>query len=130
MRSPIAESGSLGDTIKVKTLSRELDNPGWIFIPVRRKLLFMRDLDDIQFQPILQNIADDTVLPLGSDNQANLENNRVRITNNLEWSEEQKHRIVEIDHQERRKGKNFMKRIKKKTGFRISVIQKDSIKPG
>ena len=130
MRSPIAESGSLGDTIKVKTLSRELDNPGWIVIPLRRKLLFMRDLDDIQFQPILQNIADDTVLPLCADNPGNLENNRVRITNNFEWSEEQKHRIMEIDHQERRKGNNFMKRIKKKTGFRISVIQKDSIKPG
>ena len=48
----------------------------------------MGDLDDIQFQPILQNIADDTVVPLGSDNQANLENNRVRITNNHKWSEE------------------------------------------
>ena len=81
---------------------------------MRHKLLFRGDLDDIQFQPILQNIADDTVVPLGSDNQANLENNRVRITNNHEWSEEQKHRIVEIDHQERRKGKNFMKCIKRR----------------
>ena len=34
------------------------------------------------------------------------------ITNNREWSEEQKHRIVEIDHHERRKRKNFMKLIK------------------
>ena len=39
-------------------------------------------------------------------------NKTVCITNNREWSEEQKHRIVEIDHQERRKGKNFMRRIK------------------
>ena len=52
------------------------------------------------------------MVPLGADNQANLENNGVRITNSGEWSEKQKHRIVEIDHQERRKGKNFMKRIK------------------
>ena len=74
----------------------------------------MGDLDDIQFHPVLRDIADDTVVPLGADNQANLENNRVRITNNREWSEEQKHRIVEIDHQERRKGKNFMKRIKRR----------------
>ena len=81
---------------------------------MRHKLLFRGDLDDIKFQPILQNIADDTVVPLGSDNQANLENNRVRITNNHEWSEEQKLRIVEIDHQERRKGKNFMKCIKRR----------------
>ena len=71
----------------------------------------MGDLDDIKFQPVLQDIVDDTVVPLGADNQANLENNKVRIINNHEWSEEQKLRIVEIDHQERRKGKNFMKRI-------------------
>ena len=74
----------------------------------------MRDLDNIQFQPILQDIADDTVALLGVDNQANLESNRVRITNNCEWSEEQKHRIVKIDYQKRRKGKNFMKHIKRR----------------
>ena len=48
----------------------------------------MGDLDNIQFQLILQDIADDTVALLGVDNQANLESNRVRITNNCEWSEE------------------------------------------
>ena len=53
-----------------------------------------------------------TVALLGADNQANLQNNRIRIKNNRERSKEQKHRIVEIDHQEGRKGKNFMKRIK------------------
>ena len=52
------------------------------------------------------------MVPLAVDNQANLENNRIHITNNREWSEKQKHRIVEIDHQERRKEKNFMKCIK------------------
>ena len=81
---------------------------------MRRKLLFMGDLDDIKFQPVLQDIVDDTVVPLGADNQANLENNKVRITSNRDCSEEEKHRIVEIDHQERRKGKNFMKRIKRR----------------
>ena len=113
MRSPIAEPGSFGDTIKIKVLSREPGNPGWTVIPLRRKLLFMGDLDNIQFLPILQDIADDTVVPLGGDNQADLENNRVRIMNSREWFEEQKHRRVEIDYQERRKGKNFMKRIKR-----------------
>ena len=29
----------------------------------------MGDLDDNQLQPILQNIADDTVVPLSADNQ-------------------------------------------------------------
>ena len=114
MRLTITELGSFGDTIKIKALSREPGNPGWTVTPVRRKLFFMGDLDDIQFQPILQDIADDTVVPLGADNQANLENNRVRITNNRELSDEQKHRIVDIDHQETTKGKNFMKRIKRR----------------
>ena len=80
--------------------------------PVRRKSLFMGDLDDINIQPILQDIDGDTVVPLGADNQANLQNNKIGITNNREWSEEQKQRIVEIDHQERRKEMNFMKHIK------------------
>ena len=55
MRSPIAEPGSLGDTIKIKALSREPGNAG-------RRVIFMGDLDDIQFQPILRDIADDTVV--------------------------------------------------------------------
>ena len=54
------------------------------------------------------------MVPLGADNQANIENNRIRVTNNCEWSEEQKRIIMEIDHQERRKGKNFMKRNKRR----------------
>ena len=107
----IAEPGSLRDTIKIKALSKEPGNPGWTAIPVRRKLLFIGDLDDIQFQPIVRDIADDTVVPLGADNQTNLKNNRVQ---KYKWSQEQKHRIVEIDHQERRIGKNFMKRIKRR----------------
>jgi len=46
--------------------------------------------DNIQFQTFLQDDADETVVPLGANNQANLENNRVRITNNREWLDEQK----------------------------------------
>ena len=67
---------------------------------MRRKLLFMGDLDDIKFQPILQDVADDTVVQLGADNQANLQNNRIRIMNNREWPGEQKHRIVVIEFHE------------------------------
>ena len=48
----------------------------------------MGDLDDTQFHSILQDIANDTVVPLGADNQANLQNNRVHLTNNCEWSEQ------------------------------------------
>ena len=36
---------------------------GWTVILVRRKLIFLGDLDNIQFQPILQDITDDTVVP-------------------------------------------------------------------
>ena len=42
----------------------------------------MGDLADIQFQLVLPDIADDKVVPFGADNRANLEKNRVRITNN------------------------------------------------
>ena len=68
MRSPITEPVSFGDTVKIKVLPREPDSPGWTVIPVRRKLVSMGDLDDIQFQPILEDIADATVVPLGADN--------------------------------------------------------------
>ena len=61
---------------------------------------FLWETYHIQFQPILQDIAGDTVVQLGADNQANLQNNRIHITNNREWSGEQNHRIGEVDHQE------------------------------
>ena len=69
---PIVEPGSLGNAIIIKALSREPGNPGQTVSPVCRKLLFMGDLDDIQFQPILQDVAGDTVVPLGADNQVYL----------------------------------------------------------
>ena len=107
------ESGRSGAPIKINALSREPGDPGWTGLnPCITNYYFMGDLGCIKFQPISQDIADDTVVPLGVENQANLETNRVRITNNCEWSDEQKHRIVEIDIQERRKGKSFMKLIK------------------
>ena len=73
----------------------------------------MGDLDNNQFQPNIHYFANNTVVPSGADRQVNHENkNRLHITNNREWTNEQKHRIVEIDTHERRRGKNFMKRIK------------------
>ena len=65
MRSSFALPGSLGETIKIDALSRELGNLGWTVIPVPCKLLFMRNVDDIRFRPISQDNADDTVVPLG-----------------------------------------------------------------
>ena len=72
MRLPATEPGSLGNAIKIKALSRDPSNTGLTASPVFHKLLFMGDLDDIQFQPILQDIAGDTVIPLGADNQVYL----------------------------------------------------------
>ena len=103
------EPGRSGDPTKINALSSELDNPGWTDIPCIVNYSLMGDLDNIQFQPISQDIVDETVVPVGADNQMNLENNRVCIMNNREWTKEQKHRIVKIDHEERLKGRNFMK---------------------
>ena len=105
MRSKVAEPGSLRDTIKIKAISREPGSLGWTVIPVRRKLLFIGELDDIKFQSISQDIPDDTVIPLGAENQGNVENNRVHITNNREWSKRRKHRIMDIDIKKEGKGR-------------------------
>ena len=73
----------------------------------------MGDLDNNQFQPNIHDFANNTVVPSGADREVNHDNsNRLHIMNNREWTDEQKHRIVEIDTHERRRGKSFMKRIK------------------
>ena len=49
----------------------------------------------------------------GAENRANHDNDDiVHIMNNREWTEEQKRKLVEIDTQERRRGKKFKKRVK------------------
>ena len=74
----------------------------------------MEDLGNNQFQPNqLHDIANDTVAQIGAENIANHNNDDiVHIINNCEWTEEQKRKLVEIDRQERRREKNFMKRVK------------------
>ena len=74
----------------------------------------MEDLDNNQFQPNqLHDVADDTVEQTGAENKANHDNSDIiHIMNNLEWSKKQKRRLVEIDRQERRRGKNLMKKVK------------------
>ena len=53
-------------------------------------------------------------------NQANLENHLAHITNNRECFEEQKYRIVELGHQERRNWKNITKSIKRRWDLEFS----------
>ena len=102
------EPGRCGDPIKINALSREPGNPGWT-----EQILcvdynyFMGDLDNNQFQPNIHNFADNTVVPSGADREANHDNNRLCITNNCEWTDEQKHRIVKIDTYKRRRGKTL-----------------------
>ena len=114
MRSLITEPGICGDPNKINALSRELGNPGWTEkIPCINYNHFMGDLDNNQFQPNIHDFANNTVVPSGADREVNHENNnRSCITKNHEWTDQQKHRIVEIDTHERRRRKNFMKRIK------------------
>ena len=67
----------------------------------------MGDLDINQFQSnILHDIANDTVAPLSVENVAYLANNNVHRMNNREWTDEQRHRIVEIDTKERTRGES------------------------
>ena len=74
----------------------------------------MVDLDNNQFQPNQPyDIADDTVAQIRAENRANHDNDdTVHIMNNCEWTEEQKCKLAETGGQERRRGNNFMKRVK------------------
>ena len=74
----------------------------------------MGDLDNNQLQSIiLCDVTNDTVAPLDADDMVNNNNdNRVHTKNNRDWTDEQKKRIVEIDENERKRRRNFMKRIK------------------
>ena len=104
----------MGNPITIKDLSRELGNTGWTVytrVPIEH---YMEDFDNYQFQPNQpHDVADDTVAQTGSENRASHNSDDIlHIMNNREWIEEQKGKLVEIDRQERRRGKNFMKRVK------------------
>ena len=74
----------------------------------------MADLDNNQLRPrILRDVANNTVAPVDAENIANYVNdNTVHNMNNRKWTDEQKRRIVEIDKKERKRGRNFIRRIK------------------
>ena len=82
-----------------------------LLIPVFKSKPYMEDIENIQFQTNqLHDVANDTVAPNDAENRANNDNiNIVHMRSNREVSEEQKHKIVEIDIQERRRGKNYEK---------------------
>ena len=77
----------------------------------------MGDLDNNQFQNIsniLDYIANDTVAPLGVVNAGYHENKNEHRKNSHKWTDKQRHRILEIDTEERTIGKDFMRRVKER----------------
>ena len=76
----------------------------------------MGDIDQNQFQPQeTHDVANETVVEkVDAENIASqLHNNDVHIVNKGEWTNEEKLKIVQINREERERGKNFMKRIKR-----------------
>ena len=62
------------------------------------------------------------VAPLGDENVAYHENNNLHRMNNYEWTDEQRHRIVEIDTEERKSGKYFMRRVKERWDTEFPIV--------
>ena len=76
----------------------------------------MGDIDQNQFQPQqTHDVANETVVEkVDAENIASqLHNNDVHIVSKGEWTNEEKLKIVQINREERERGKNFMKRIKR-----------------
>ena len=59
---------------------------------------------------------------LGVENVAYHENSNVHRMNNLEWTDEQRHRIAEIDTEERARGKHFMRRVKERWDTEFPIV--------
>ena len=75
---------------------------------------FMGDIDQNQFRSQqTRDVANETVAEqVDAENIASqLRNNDVHIINKQEWMNKEKLKIVQINREERQKGKNFIKRI-------------------
>ena len=75
---------------------------------------FMGDIDQNQFRSQqTRDVANETVAEqVDAENIASqLHNNDVHIINKQEWMNKEKLKIVQINREERQKGKNFIKRI-------------------
>ena len=113
MKSPITGPGRSGETAKIRPYPESQATLDGHFEPVRQICLYMGDLDTNHYQSIMHDFAHNTVVPIGTGSEANhLNNTRERLMNNREWTDEQKHWIVDVDAFERSKGKHFMKRWK------------------
>ena len=74
----------------------------------------MVNMDQNQFQTQqIHDVANETVAEQvdAEDIASQLYNNNVHIMNKEEWTNKKKLKIVQINREERQKGKNFMKKI-------------------
>ena len=62
--------------------------------------------------------------PLGVENVAYHENNNVHRMNNREWTDKKRHRIVEIEREERTRGKHFMGREKERWDTEFQIVKR------
>ena len=89
-----------------------------LLIPVHSNTNHMEDLDyNYQNQPnFTLGIADRTVAQLTDAESIadRVQSNKSHTMNSRDWTDEEKKRVVEIDREERMKGKNFMRRIKER----------------
>ena len=77
----------------------------------------MRDIDQNQFQPQqTHDVANETAAEQADAESiaSQLHNINVHIMNKEGWTNEEKLKIVQINREESQKGKNFMKRIKRR----------------
>ena len=83
--------------------------------PVQCRNIFINDLHDI---------ANDTMAPLVVENVAYHKNNNVHRMNNIEWTDEQRHRIVVIDTEERKRGNTSWRDWKKDGTLNFQQLRK------
>ena len=110
MKSPIGESGRSCNTANITVLSRVPGNPGWT-----RYQCVMSDVYQCVTQQTQQvhDLANEAVAEqVNAENTASqLHNKNFHTLNKEEWTKKEKLKLVQINNEERQKGKMFMKRI-------------------
>ena len=113
MRSRIAESGRSCNTANITALSRVLGNPGWT-----RYQCVMSNVYQCLTQQTQQvhDVANEAVAEqVNAENTASqVHNKNFHTLNKGEWTKKEKLKLVQINKEERQKGKMFMKRIKQR----------------
>ena len=113
MRLPIAESGRSCNTANITALSRVLGNPGWTRYQWVMSNVYQRVTQQTQQ---VHDVANEAVAEqVNAENTASqLHNKNFHTLNKGEWTKKEKLKLVQINKEERQKGKMFMKRIKQR----------------